>query len=348
MSWFANSQDSPLDMQNPTFPDLVQALRDADQDAFTARVQHADRRLLETKNETPYAPWFGGVGATLLQLTAFVRPDFASVLLDAGVDLDLHSAAALGKSEVVARQLRERPEAIEHQVDGFFPIQFATRHADTLRTFLQSGDDANRPLKKVAWFDWEDGAVERGISDWRLIHMVAFGRGTGRHEDVAEVLRDAGAELNPSSLPLGNTPIHLAATYDRSSIIRWFVSQEIDVDARTEASTSQEELAELFVTDPFAPFTGCKQTSLMLAIGEGHSGAVSTLLDLGADVNAHDASGFSPLHYAAAPFWQEDVTTVRRLLQCGARPDHAASDGRTPLDLAVANGHEATVAALSG
>ena len=125
-------------------------------------------------NDERYANWFSGVGATLLQLAAFVRPEFAVHLVEAGARLDLHSACALGETDSIRAILDRTPDAINHRVDTFFPCQFAARQAGSLQALLKAGEDPNRRLRKLGWFDWQDRAAERELSDYRLIHMVSL------------------------------------------------------------------------------------------------------------------------------------------------------------------------------
>ena len=74
--------------------------------------------------------------------------------------------------------------------------------------------------------------------------------------------------------------------------------------------------------------------------------AVSASLDAGADVNAQDQSGYSPLHYAAA--FNSNPAVVKTLLKAGA--DLQAKDhewGATPLHWgAWASKNPSVIAAL--
>ncbi|MDR4494861.1 MAG: ankyrin repeat domain-containing protein [Nitrospirales bacterium] len=57
---------------------------------------------------------------------------------------------------------------------------------------------------------------------------------------------------------------------------------------------------------------------LMVAAAFGHVDTVQTLLDAGADVNAQDLTGWTPLHAAA---FKGNMTIVRLLLEKGAIPE---------------------------
>ena len=60
--------------------------------------------------------------------------------------------------------------------------------------------------------------------------------------------------------------------------------------------------------------------------------AVPALLEAGADVNAEDAKGLTPLHWAALTKGPEVITT---LIEAGADPDARTKNGMTPLDVAI-------------
>ena len=77
---------------------VIKALRENKRaDFLVALDQFVAAKELDTlKNDIPYANWFSGIGATLLQLTAFLRPDLAAAVVDAGATVDLHSACGIG------------------------------------------------------------------------------------------------------------------------------------------------------------------------------------------------------------------------------------------------------------
>ena len=58
----------------------------------------------------------------------------------------------------------------------------------------------------------------------------------------------------------------------------------------------------------------------MVACGEGHIEAVKCLLDLGADVNARNSAGETPLYIATRRFWPERPydSIINMLLSHGA------------------------------
>lgn len=114
----------------------------------------------------------------------------------------------------------------------------------------------------------------------------------------------------------GFTPLHYAAFFGQPEAAKLLIERGADLEAR---STNRE-----FALDA-AP--------LHSAVAARERGTIEVLLDAGADVNAVQHGGFTPL-LEAAQTGQADV--VELLLERGADPDAKLEDGRTATDLARA------------
>jgi uncharacterized protein len=82
---------------------------------------------------------------------------------------------------------------------------------------------------------------------------------------------------------------------------------------------------------------------LSTAIQNGNKEAVRTLLKDPAEVNAAEADGTTPLHWAVRA---DDLETSTLLLKAGAKPGAANRYGVTPLSLAAVNGNAALITLL--
>lgn len=94
----------------------------------------------------------------------------------------------------------------------------------------------------------------------------------------------------------------------------------------------------------------CKWTPLVFAVRAGHPHIVAQLLEAGADVQARDSRGSTPLHRAAygSAHPERDAEMIGLLI--GRRADVHARDaaGRTPLHVAADNGNLRAAQALIG
>lgn len=123
--------------------------------------------------------------------------------------------------------------------------------------------------------------------------------------DVARIkaLLDSGASLEEAGIcgedGYGRSPLHCAVVLDRPDLIRLLV----------------ERL-------PNAGREWAIEDSMEYASYQGKANAAKVFLDLGADVNAQDAYGNSPLYWAA--YWQQ-ANVVKLLIARGADVDYAIS-----------------------
>jgi ankyrin repeat protein len=91
-------------------------------------------------------------------------------------------------------------------------------------------------------------------------------------------------------------------------------------------------------------FNASGSTPLHDAALAGHTPVLNLLLTNGAKINAQDAENrATPLQYAAS--WGR-VEAVRALLKAGADPNLTNKANLSPLDSALANGHEQIVTIL--
>lgn len=115
----------------------------------------------------------------------------------------------------------------------------------------------------------------------------------------------------------GWTPLHLAAAFADEGTVRLLLTRGADAHAR-----SHNDLAN-------QPLHAC------IAM-QGSVASARDLVEYGADVNATQAGGITPLHLAAA---QGKPKMVEFLVQQGASPTAQTDEGKLPADLARERGH---------
>ena len=88
-----------------------------------------------------------------------------------------------------------------------------------------------------------------------------------------------------------------------------------------------------------------KHTALHSALLEGHSDVVQVLIDAGADIEARNGLGRSPLLVASS---EGKLSIIKMLVEAGANACATDNEGNTCLTIAEKNGHTETVRYLAG
>jgi ankyrin repeat protein len=287
-------------------PSVIEAIKSGDTAGLRQLIEASDdlTRFLAAKVSDPSPTNHAfGYATTPLQFASF-RPwkdvDSASILIEYGATIDIHSACGTGRVEDIERLLEESSQAYEAQVDHYFPVQYAIAAsvAESIDVLMNHGDDPNRDLKKMAYFGWEDEVIDASYTPWKPIHMASLWGFDAARVPVAECLAKHGADLNAVSPLDGYRPIHLVAMPNRVDMIRFFVDNGVDVDSRT----GQCETIDAGEGNEGST-SGGALTPLMVACGEGFLEATQCLLELGADVRAENDEGKTALDFAEKRFW---------------------------------------------
>lgn len=172
--------------------------------------------------------------------------------------------------------------------------------------------------------------------------------------ETLQALFSKHPELAYSVDPAGNTPLHKAAYYGESSIVRLLLADKADVEAKDNdggtplfkaALGGWTGAAELLIKN------GAKvnarlctgETPLVAAAESGKNRVVLLLLANKANVNAQDSEGRAPLHAAVT---YRNTSTAQLLIASNADVNMSDNDGETPLFFAVKAGDENTAELL--
>ena len=149
----------------------------------------------------------------------------------------------------------------------------------------------------------------------------------GVRDTVAARIKEDGSLVLAFS-PDGFTPLHLAAFFGRIPVVELLLSLGAPVN---EVSRNPSELR------PLHSAVAHRQPQVALEISRA-------LIAAGADVNATQHGGWTPLHAAAL---HGNLPLVRLLLEAGAKPAAKNDTGQTSADLARTKNHKEVIALLA-
>ncbi|MBO4296917.1 MAG: ankyrin repeat domain-containing protein [Desulfovibrio sp.] len=186
--------------------------------------------------------------------------------------------------------------------------------------------------------------VERGLKlDRRsaqgftpLIYSVSQGSRIG-----TKALIDAGASLSFFDRS-GNGPLHVAAFNGRSNMLEMLLSLGADVELRdgggrtvlhhAAASQSPKGVLGVLLASKAREFVNARDLCGRAPLHNiGSAEAVDMLVDAGAEIEARDAKGWTPLCWAA---YAGKYEVAEALLRRGAAPHAKGNEGEMPVDLA--------------
>ncbi|KAK7476821.1 hypothetical protein BaRGS_00031903 [Batillaria attramentaria] len=194
--------------------------------------------------------------------------------------------------------------------DGLTPLHWACRSGklDAVRRLLHNGADVN----------------VRG-SDGKTPFHIACQHG---QDEVLTILLEKGYNFEMKD-ERGMTALRWACENDISALKKQLLDKRADIFAEGEDDKNSVEvsLAKLKYEDEIKDMKGMIR-ALHWACKEGHDDITKALLDFGADVNAKDKTGTTPLHLAC-----KNDRSVKVLFSSKSEVDTEAEDetGKTPL-----------------
>jgi ankyrin repeat protein/catechol 2,3-dioxygenase-like lactoylglutathione lyase family enzyme len=242
------------------------------------------------------------------------------------------AACAAGDLSALRALLDEHPGLVRERVGGGTGLHAAVRHPDAVRLLLEYGADPNArdlgdnalplhfaaggaPLEAVEAL-LDAGSDVQGTGDAHRLDVIGwatcFGEARG---DVADLLVKRGARHHIfSAIALGDV-----------ALLRRVVEGDRDALNRRLSRSEQEQTALHYVVAPPDGLVGG-----MFRRG-GHYDTLDVLIELGADLEARDSQGRTPMQVAML---RGDQEAMRRLHQAGARAPVPAENGPpgTPSD----------------
>lgn len=150
--------------------------------------------------------------------------------------------------------------------------------------------------------------------------LAVFAAAVSGDDAAMETLVTGNRSLASQISSDGWTPLHLAAHFAKTGVVRVLLNRGAAVNALSE--------------------NALKNTALHAAAAGKAMEAANLLIIHGADVNARQHGGWTPLH-AAAQSGAADF--ARLLIDNGADVNVRAENQQRPIDLALTKGHQAVV-----
>ena len=302
------------------------------------------------------------------------NPELIAVLLDAGADVNgrsragrspLHSAASGGGPGVIAALVAAGADVDARDDRGRTPLHGAIewKKPANVAALIEAGanvhaliQDGDTPLHMVAKWSRTFGSRE---DDQRPDTLMVIS------------LAAAGAELNARN-DRGETPLHVATRYRHQPVVDRLLALGADPLAADGLGRAPRPTVCNWTRRQFFQFAswesvlGCLQagadvhahgesgeTPLHRLVSEapqpsrlpwpsfGEPGdypfarVIAAFVEAGADVNATDRGGSTPLHYAAGRISNWTALVARVLLEAGAEVNARDNRGGTPLQRAA-------------
>ena len=278
-----------------------------------------------------YGPSEDPAGIALVEAVRAGNTEKVQILLAAGTDVRgsyggnaLNAAAGGGRNEIVRLLLSTGAEV--RGPSGVAALDAAAQrgHADTIRILLAAGVDAEgtpSPLTSAAGgATWKSCGFCCGLLTPRAHRKPLL----GRH---AEAIRKSYGScwrpaLTPRALPEALTA---AAGEGHTETVQLLLSAGTPVDSKTRFIHIMTNLPHSW-------------SALMFAISNGNRSTVEALLNAGANVNASDEQGMTPIILAAIQWGGDHVACLQLLLDAGAEVNARKKDGLTALMIASGAG----------
>ncbi|MHC5081266.1 MAG: ankyrin repeat domain-containing protein, partial [Planctomycetota bacterium] len=298
---------------------------------------------------------------------------------DAGTPTDW--AAGRGDSSLVALLLAHDPRFRERAREGWTPLHWAAYvgYSQIARDLLERGADVHQPFREV----WNPLALALYQGHPEVVKVLkAFGAVlTPGHESVLllfSALRSGDSETvkgriaqgqDPNVLsPEGISPLAIAVMNGDRSLVEFLTAHRADVHWRGEDGSSLLQLeaglaiTEYLLTQGVEVNTSDKEgdTPLHNAAERGEEEHVTLYIVNGADVNAENRAGLTPMWVALFPYgsmvdslpeglesaFPNIVTIVNALAEGGADPNVKDPAGFTMLHRAILGMDESMVRVL--
>ena len=252
-------------------------------------------------------------------------------------------AAVVGSPEAMKFLLDHGADANAHSQSGATALIWSATDLAKVRLLLDHGANVNAATQRkrtallvAAMSDRSADIVRLLIARGADVHATDFVKTTalraatlGNDTETIRILIDAGVDVNAADLP-GITPLMMAAGWNGNlAAVKMLLAKGAKVNAVS--------APVMGLPSKNGPSEFGLLTPLLLAAPFGPPELIRTLIDAGADVNAKDVRGMTPLMLALATD-RQDRAVIGMLLNHGADPQIKSHLNETALDWARRTG----------
>lgn len=240
-------------------------------------------------------------------------------------------AAGAGDARTVRRGLADEIDVEALSRDGFTALGVAcfAGHTEIVRILLDHGASPNpaspqeQPCVSFREFRPCRRARTRVGSRWRprAWPEVDPPLGFAANGEVAELLIQAGAEVNKGTGMNNDTPLHRAAAELRADVVEVLLKHGADASKGNQRGITA--LMRMWITE---------STEFLDDPAEKTWRTLRALLDAGADPNSQDIRGNTALHYLARNV-HATAEMVHEIVKHGANLQTKSASGRTPYQM---------------
>eukprot|EP00026_Physarum_polycephalum_P005857 Phypoly_transcript_05896.p1 GENE.Phypoly_transcript_05896~~Phypoly_transcript_05896.p1 ORF type:complete len:489 (-),score=75.61 Phypoly_transcript_05896:74-1540(-) len=308
-----------------------------------------------------------GTDPLLHMLVNTGRKEMAQMVVDRGADINLHTedvpsplcfSLAKGGEPECARWLLDLGANITFAFDGITPMSFAASSGliDIMELLLEKGAiltldkytttplhaaATNNQLEAVKFLLDKGADVNEVDSDGE--YAISHG---ADHLEMVELLLEKGAKVDVSkptnylfkSARSGNLKlltlfldtykidVHAKNTTGQTAL---FAAAEVDAKDSSNKAAHVELLIDRGIDVNATEISGEQVSALLIAVEAGKVDNVKALLKAGANPNAQDKNGLTPLHMACGNNMKE---ITKLLIEAGGDMNLKSHSGETPAD----------------